>query len=271
MVGKGEESTCKEHSERKIHMKDNLLLGYSTADEIVASKTDLAIIAVGSIEQHGPHLPVITDWVIADEMGKGIAKKTGGFYVQALPVSTCREHMGKRGSVWMNPDTFYLMLKDICLSLKEQGFKRIGIIQSHGGIFVMSPLIRELNATNAPDLMVVKVSTGDYSAACREAGIVESKHEMHAGEKETSVMLYLRPELVNMDKAVDFVPDIPREYFNYGSIFHYCPDGVWGEPTKATADKGKRILELMIEEGAKDLEKIFTMMANKEKTDYSWF
>jgi creatinine amidohydrolase len=103
--------------------------------------------------------------------------------------------MGKRGSVWMNPDTFYLMLTDICLCLKEQGFKRIGIIQTHGGIFVMTPLVRELNATNAPDLMVARVSTGDYSAACREAGIVESKHEIHAGEKETSLMLYLRPEL----------------------------------------------------------------------------
>ena len=73
-------------------------------DDIAA--TDLAILSVGSIEQHGPHLSVITDWAIADAMGRGVAEKTGGFYIPALPISTNKEARGKRGSVGMNSDTF---------------------------------------------------------------------------------------------------------------------------------------------------------------------
>ena len=252
-------------------MTDNLLNIYGTADDIEAAGTDLAVIAVGSIEQHGPHLPVVTDWVIADAVGKGTARATGAFYIPALPVSTCREHMGKRGSVWMGPDTFYHMIKDICASLKEQGFKRVGIIQAHGGIFIMTPTIREINASNAPDFMVAVIDTGDYSASLRNEGIVESEAELHAGEIETSLMLSLIPELVNMDKAIDFIPDVPRSYLNYGSLLRYCPDGVWGEPTKSSAAKGARILDFLVRRCTADMLAIFDMMAAKKKLGYSWF
>ena len=125
-----------------------------TADEIMSLDPELAIIPVGSVEQHGPHLPVMTDWVIATELGKRVAEKLNAFLLPALPISTCREHMGKKGSVCMEPTTFYQMMTDITMSLKTQGFKKVGIIQCHGGIFIMTPLVRDLNAKNNPDLMV---------------------------------------------------------------------------------------------------------------------
>ena len=82
---------------------------WNTADEIMEKDPDLAIIPVGSLEQHGPHLPVMTDWAIAFELGKRVAKRMGAFLVPALPISTCREQMGKKGSVWSR----YRMLKDL--------------------------------------------------------------------------------------------------------------------------------------------------------------
>ena len=96
-----------------------------TADEIMALDPELAIIPVGSLEQHGSHLPVMTDWAIAAELGKRVAEKMGAFLVPALPISTCREQMGKKGSVWMEPMTFYQMMTDIIMSLKLQGFKKV--------------------------------------------------------------------------------------------------------------------------------------------------
>lgn len=241
-----------------------------TADEIMALDPEIAIIPVGSLEQHGPHLPVMTDWAIAAELGQRVAEKMGAFLVPALPVSTCREQMGKKGSVWMHPTTFLNMLTDIVLSLKTQGFQKVGIIQSHGGIFVMNPTVRELNARYNPDLFVGLVYTGDFSQKLKDEGILETV-ELHAGEGETSKILAIAPETVHMDRAVDFVPNVPRPYLSYGSIFRASPTGVWGEPTKASAEKGERILERMSELMVEELYNVFAYMEKKERFNYSYF
>lgn len=250
-----------------------MILGYSTINEVVESKTELAILSVGSIEQHGPHLPLTTDWEIATALGMGVAERTSGFYIPALPVSTCKEHMGRRGSwVAMSPKTFYDMMWDICVCLKSQGFRRIGIIQTHGGIFTMTPLVRELNAAFQPELMVAKLDCMEIGAELASNGILESDNELHAGECETSLMLHLKPELVHMDKAIDWVPEgIERGDLNYGSLLRYCPDGVWGEAKCATAEKGEKILNFMIDSLIKRMNRAFTIMEGKEKLDYSWF
>lgn len=237
-----------------------------TADEIHSANPELAIIPVGSIEQHGPHLPIMTDWAIATELGKRIAEKMGAFLLPALPVSTCREHMGKKGSVWMEPTTFYQMMYDIIMSLKTQGFKRVGILTTHGGIFITTPLVRDLNARFQPDLQVAIVS-GDI---VKVENIIETKG-LHADEKETSYMLAIAPETVHMERAVDFIPEVPRPYLSYGSIFRASPSGVWGCPTKATAQKGERMLEEYTKKAVEELNRAFDYMTNKEKFGYSDF
>ena len=233
---------------------------------------ELAILPVGSIEQHGPHLPVTTDWIIADAMGRGIAEKTGGFYIPALPVSTNKEHRGKRGSVGMHSDVFYGMMTDICLDLKAQGFKRIAVIQGHGGIFVMNSVVRELNADHNPDLFVVKIDSMEICwPVFEKKGVLESRGGIHAEEAETSLMLHLHPELVDMSKAKDFFPEVSRPMLNYGGILRYCPDGIWGAATKASAEKGKQMMEIAVEESVKWMNNTFEMMAKKQPLNGSWF
>lgn len=241
-----------------------------TADEIMAQDTDLAIIPVGSIEQHGPHLPVMTDWAIATDLGRRVAEKMGAFLVPALPVSTCREHMGKKGAVWMEPTTFYKMMEDIILSLKTQGFKKVGILQCHGGIFVMTPLVRDMNARHNPDLMVALADAVAFFGPLHEEGVLETS-ELHAGECETSQMLAIAPETVHMDRAVDCTPDVPRPYLSYGSIFRASPSGVWGQPSKASAEKGEKIQERMADLAVQALNDAFAYMEKKEKFNYSYF
>ena len=243
---------------------------WNTADEIMEKDPDLAIIPVGSLEQHGPHLPVMTDWAIAFELGKRVAKRMGAFLVPALPISTCREQMGKKGSVWMEPPTFYQMMTDIIMSLKVQGFKRVGILQCHGGIFIMTPLVRDLNAKYNPDLMVAVVDSGTFGPTLLKEGIIETT-ELHAGEGETSKILAIAPETVHMDKALDFVPDVPRPYLSYGSIFRASPTGVWGEATRATAEKGEKMFARCAELAEEELNKAFAYMQSKEKFNYSYF
>ena len=241
-----------------------------TADEIMAKDPKLAIIPVGSIEQHGPHLPVMTDWAIAMELGRRVAEKTDGFLLPALPVSTCREHMGKKGAVWMEPTTFYQMMTDIIMSLKTQGFQKVAILQCHGGIFIMTPLVRDLNAKFNPELMVVNVDGCTFFDSLIKEGICETS-ELHAGEAETSQILAIAPETVHMDRAVDFIPDVPRPYLSYGSIFRASPSGVWGQPSHASAEKGEQILERCAELAVETMSSAFAYMEKKEKFNYSYF
>ena len=242
-----------------------------TADEIMAIDPELAIIPVGSIEQHGPHLPVMTDWAIATEMGKRVAALTNAFLLPALPISTCREHMGKKGAVWIEPTTFYQMMHDIIMSLKTQGFKKIAILQMHGGVFIDIPLVRDLNARYNPDLMVALIDGCSFFPGLYQEGIIETNTELHAGEVETSQVLAVAPETVHMEKAVDHVPDVPRSYLNYASIFRACPDGVWGEATKASAEKGEAIYEYCAKKAVEQMNEIFAYMEKKEKFNYSYF
>lgn len=242
-----------------------------TADEIMALDPELAIIPVGSVEQHGPHLPVMTDWAIATELGKRVADKMGAFLLPALPVSTCKEQVGKKGTVWMQPDTFYHMMWDIVLSLKTQGFKKVGILQCHGGIFIMNPLVRELNAQFNPDLMVALVDSCTFFDTMYREGIMETNTELHAGECETSKILAVAPETVHMDRVVDFVPDVPRSYLSYGSLFRASSSGVWGEPSKATAEKGEKMFSRCAELSVETLNKAFAYMEKKQKFNYSYF
>ncbi len=228
---------------------------YSTADEIQDSGIDTALLPVGSVEQHGPHLPIATDLMIASAVGKKVSERLNVLLLPTLPVSTCREHMGKKGSVWINPDTFYYMIRDIVLSLKEQGFKRVILLIAHGGIFIANPAVRELNATNN-DIKVIKVDLVGFMGSKEMAVILDCEDNLHAGELETSIILYLDKELVKKKKNVDSIPGVPRDYLNYGSIFKYSENGVWGKPSLASCEKGEKIFGLLVDMSINYVKKI---------------
>lgn len=235
-----------------------------TADDIVNESGDLAILPIGSTEQHGPHLPMCTDYVVATEISKRIAEKTGAYLLPTLPISTCYEHKGKKGSVWMRPNTFYSVIQDIVLCLKEQGFKRVAVVLGHGGIFVATPAIRELNAMY-DDLKVAKIDFLQFFGTKEMLETLESKNNLHACEYETSLMLYLAEETVKKDKIkeADFVPAYPRDFLNYASLVKLSKTGVWGEPSLGSKEKGEKIVKILVEESIKYMNCAFDTMEYK--------
>ena len=248
------------------------MLSYElTWKEIEKAGMDIAVLPIASLEQHGPHLPISTDIINAEAYASKISKELNAFQLPTLPISTNREHMGKMGSVWMNPDTFYSMVKDICMCLKEQGFKRIVIIQAHGGIFTLTPILRELNATQNPGLQVCRVEPYAFVQQFKDAGIITSDICMHADEFETSIVMHVRGDLVREDLIEDCVPNVQREYLNYGSIFCVSPSGVWGRPSHASAEKGKALLEMGTTLMVEYIHKTFDYMDNKKTVGYSSF
>lgn len=226
-----------------------------TADEICLSGIDTVVLPIGSTEQHGPHLPVSTDTKIAESVAAEICKKLNMFMLQPLPISTCREHMGKKGSVWMNPDTFYNMIKDISASLKEQGFRRLILVLAHGGITISSAVVREINALNT-EFKVIRVDLVSFLQIDEMQKILEYNNNLHACEYETSLMFYLYGELVRKDRIRDGTPEVPRDFLNYASIFKYSPNGVWGKPSLATEEKGRKIFDVLVEQSITYINKI---------------
>ena len=207
----------------------------NTYVEIEKSGVDTVILPVGAIEQHGPHLPLGTDWIIADASGRALAQELNAYVLPALPVGNSQEHLSFKGSVSIRPTTLAQVLEDICLSLRHQGFRKIVILSAHGGNWIIKPWIRDFNF-RYPDMMVIH-SSGTMPGDSRNIPV-----EIHSGRGETSEMLAIRPDLVK-GGAADFTPTLGREYLDYTDFRKLSPTGVWGAPSKADAAAGKQSAE----------------------------
>ena len=216
----------------------------NTADELASAGCEIAILPIGALEQHGPHLPMCTDYMVAKSVAEAVAEKLNAYLLPTLPISTSYEHKGKKGSVWMRAKTFY---------------SKVVVMLGHGGVFVSTPAIRELNADH-PDLRVAKVDFLQFLTVPEMLKTLECRDNLHACEYETSLMLYLAEEMVKKDKidGADFVPDVPRDFLNYCSIVKLSKTGVWGKPSLGTKEKGEKVFRILVDESIQYIEKIFS-------------
>ena len=236
----------------------------STADEIEQGSAGIAILPIGSTEQHGPHLPIATDFLIASAFGEKVAQELDAFLLPALPISTCLEHRGKKGSVWIRPATFMNVITDIVICLKGQGFKKIVLVNGHGGNFALGPAVRELNAMNT-DMKVIILDFEKFFSQMLEKKLLESRDNLHACEYETSLMLYLHPELVRKERIEDCIPSVTREFLNYDSLLNYSKNGVWGMPSLASVQKGEDIFNFIVKCGVEYVSQTFDYFASSDR------
>ena len=229
----------------------------NTYVDIEKSGVDTVIIPVGAVEQHGPHLPLGTDWFIADAMGKALAEELNAYVIPAIPVSNSQEHLSFKGSVSIRPTTLALLLEDICLSLRHQGFRKIVIASSHGGNWIIKPWVRDFNF-RYPDMMVIH-SSGTMPGDTKNIPV-----EIHSGQGETSAMLAIRPDLVKPG-AADFTPTLGREYLDYTDFRKLSPTGVWGMPTKADGNVGKERAADWAKRSAEYIRATFQKLADLKK------
>lgn len=235
----------------------------NTQKEIQDSNVDTVIIPLGSVEQHSSHLPIGTDAMFAQAFCEKLVERIDALLLPVLPISTCYEHKGKKGSVWMRPSTFYTMLQDIIESLHSQGFRKVILILGHGGIFTAYPAVRELNALK-DDLRVI-IYAPDIDDEVKKV-LETKKNEVHSGESETSLMLYLFEDLVNKEEMMknDFVPEVPQNFLNYAPVHRLSPNGVWGEPSLASKEKGEKIFNIMLDQAERYIDRALKY-AVKEK------
>lgn len=211
-----------------------------------------AIVVLGAQEQHGTHLPLGTDSIWGEHLAAMIADRLGGALIAPLvPVGVSPEHMRFAGTISLRPETFAAVVQDYVSSLARHGFRRIVLLPSHGGNF--APLEAELSGLRKrnPDVELVAYTDllGLVEAATKIAetvGVSPAEAGAHAGEWETSMMLEVEPVSVRPEvgEAGYLGPLAPvLDQINREGMESVAPNGVLGDPAKATADHGRAYLE----------------------------
>lgn len=229
------------------------VLPRETATEIDDRNPGCAVLPVGSFEQHGPYLPLITDTVVASVVAGELAQVYGLFALPAVPVSCSHEHHAWRATVSVPPAVLASYVTSICDSVTRSGFRSLVLVNGHGGNYVLGNVVQEAGALGRR--MALFPTKEDWKKARRDAGLDTTDHEdMHAGELETSILLHAAPDLVREGfRSADHLADDRRDLLTAG-MTAYTASGIIGKPSRATAEKGKTVLGSLTESFARVLE-----------------
>jgi creatinine amidohydrolase len=226
-------------------MTDDYLLPTTTAPQVRDRAADLALLPVGSFEQHGAILPLATDTVIAVTVARAVGAAYPALELPPVTISCSHEHAGWRGTVSISAATLYAVVTDIAESLRRGGISKLVLISGHGGNYVLGNVVQEASARG--EHMALFPTEVDWLNA-RAAGGVElgPENDMHAGELETSLLLHAHPDLVSADYA-DHDELTDRDRMLTRGLAAYTASGVVGRPSLASAAKGKAALANLVE------------------------
>jgi len=218
-------------------------------------EVDVALLPVGAIEQHGPHLPLDTDSFDAEHLASKVAEQCSDpkpIVFPLVPYGVSYHHDDFPGTISIRNRTLANMVYEIGMSAARHGITKLVIINGHGG---NDPALHFAAQEISRDAHIfVCVDTGETSDVDIYS-MVDTPNDAHAGEIETSTSLATRPDLVRMDKAEPLIPQFSSRYLDFTSkrkITWYAytkkisKSGVVGDPTKASAEKGRKMWEIMI-------------------------
>ncbi|MFO0688789.1 MAG: creatininase family protein [Myxococcota bacterium] len=234
-----------------------------------------AILALGSVEQHGPHLPLATDRWIADALACRLAARVGdAVALPALPFGCASEHLDFAGTLHVEPATLEATLHDLLVSLARHGFERAFLFTAHGGnhdaLRAMRP---RLLAAAAPLTLVIAdgLDVGRLQEAVVAAhGLDPRAAGPHAGEYETSVVASLRPGSVRVGDLASgplVAAGGGGQDLFYPSLRPNAPRGVLGDPTRAARGRGDRYLDAWVDALVRAYLDAFASAAEKKRQD----
>ena len=217
-------------------------------------RTRLAIIPVGSLEQHGPHLPVSTDSIIVEKIAMVLSERVNCFVLPTIQYGISFEHK-PMFNVSVSSSTLIALLRDSCISLAEAGIKQVIVLNGHhGNSGALQYIAQELQGKTEKDITVHSINYWQMMQAEFD----------HAGEIETSLVLAIAPELVKMGKAEPNAKKLSKSKAAYrsitcvpGSFPEITGNGVWGDPRKASADKGRKLIEEVVEKLERTVAELF--------------
>lgn len=219
----------------------------ATMEEIAAyiDRYPFAILPVGSFEQHGPHLPLDTDNLIAEAMALETAKHSVGMVLPVINVGYAWVWRGHPGTLTFRFETYMTIIRDIAESLAGWGVKAVFVLSGHGSNpQPVKHAIREL-IHEKHEIAVLNSLYMGLREMLTESDSRQWGNDIHAEEIETALMLKIAPHLVHMERAAADYPPIPEDYGKSElSMGHFMRSGVFGDPTSATPEKGERWLKI---------------------------
>jgi len=221
-----------------------------TGHGLEAGGFDKAVLAVGSTESHGLHLPHGTDTLVTSHIAEAVAERVEGLLVlPALPFGMSAHYSSFPVAISLSTETLIHVLKDVFDSLLKHRITRLLIVNGHdGNIPAIEAATREFR-TEHPEMRIAVLEAWWVTAG---ELVPEGTFEVwdglgHAGEGETSIMLAVAPELVEMEKARGVVPDLPAHVEVKWMFDELTPYAVTGDPTKATVEKGKLMRDALVD------------------------
>lgn len=232
----------------------DLITTATSTDEAERNAT-VALLPVGSFEQHGNFLPLATDTVVASVIAREIAREYPVFVLPPITISCSHEHAAWRGTVSISARTLHRVVTDIVDSLAASGVHRLVLISGHGGNYVLGNVAQEASV-NGPRIAVFP-QYPDWDKARADGKLESGGHEdMHAGEIETSILLATYPEVVRQgNETADWTADERPHLLTLG-MAGYTKSGVIGRPSLGSADKGRRVLASLV----RSFEPVFALL-----------
>jgi creatinine amidohydrolase len=232
----------------------------------VNSKT-IAILVFGSCENHGDHMPFGSDFIVPMELAKRISKRIRNSIVfPPIPYGVSLHHTEFQMTMSLQPDTLVKVIEELFLSLVKNNIKRILVINGHDGNIGPIELAARTTKDKHPEAVIACLEKWWVSAGEIAKDIFEVWNGLgHGGEAETSAMLAIRPDLVDMDHAPEeVIPKLPddtvRIYWKFNELTN---TGATGSPKRASVEKGEKALKL--------LEDVLVSFANEmEKHDWKY-
>jgi creatinine amidohydrolase len=247
------------------------LSGPAVAERL--TETSIVVVPTGAIEHHGPHLPLVTDHLIAesvsaDAVDGAVAAGLDVWRLPTLAYTKSDEHSWAPGTVWLDSDTMYRTCLEIGRAVKLMGAGTIVFANGHGGnTALLGVVLREIRKQHGLKTFAMPtLSVSARAAPPHGEGLDEHGLGIHGGCAETSVVMHLRPDLVDLSLAERWVPEhlAELEYirFNGGPVaFGWMSDdfgtpGVVGDPTQASAAYGRVLYDAAVAQAVASLQEI---------------
>jgi creatinine amidohydrolase len=228
----------------------------------------LVLMPLGATEQHGPHLPVGTDYFLVEEILRRLKSRLDDLEVIILPTLWCtksNEHVAFAGSLYLQAETMMAVIHDITAAISRSGFKRLVMMNWHGGNSdLLGALARDIRQRHRLLTFLIDIVYIFMGPAYEQTGAVKNI-DIHAGRYETGMMLAAYPHLVKPGSYEDIGSDLTRGRVanSFGGYKLLIPeggpvrlgwetidltsDGVIGNPAGANAEEGEQDLEAMVE------------------------
>jgi creatinine amidohydrolase len=245
-----------DQKEPSVNLED---LTWIEAEKILETY-EVVLIALGArTKEHGPHLLLKNDFIMAEYLKDRVVKEVPVVILPTLQYGYYPAFLEYPGSVSLRAETFKNVVIDICMSMHGYGMKKFYILNT--GVSTLRPLAKASEELKSKGLILryFNILEADKKIP---SGYLKQEGGTHADEGETSMMLYISPDKVNMSKAVkdyDSRPDRRGLTRNPEGSGHYSPTGIWGDPTLATLEKGEIIVETTVKEIIKEVQDLIDL------------